>query len=178
LFPSLHKPPLFPRDFPERRAGMGLPPQPRSHPVQRPQHGAARMSRDINRLEHGGFAGDAAPARRPGQIRAAVSLCETDGTRLEMSGRCGVFGMGRMRGLSWCIPAPDLAPCPLATPGPGIRALCASGLGDCRGARLSRDGPSGTCGIQLFIHCALAHLSPPDATVTRLPQRFSQLPGG
>jgi len=74
---------------------MGLPPQPHSHAVQRPQRGAARMSRDINRMEHGGFAGDAVPARRLGQKQAAVSLCETGGTRLEMSGARGVFGMGR-----------------------------------------------------------------------------------
>jgi len=52
------------------------------------------MSRDINRLEHGRFAGDAVPARGPGRNRAAVSLCETSGTRLEHSSRCGVFGMG------------------------------------------------------------------------------------
>jgi len=63
------------------------------------------MSRDINHMEHGRFAGDADPARGPGRNHARVSLCETDGTRLEMSEACGVPGMGRMRVRSKRSPA-------------------------------------------------------------------------
>jgi len=91
---------------------LGLPPQPRSHATRRPQHGAARMSRDINPLQHGRFAGDAVPARRPGRNRAAISLCETDGTRLEMSARCGVPRMSRVECDQHAVQRGSLVPLP------------------------------------------------------------------